>query len=239
MTPGGADVEALDDLARRRRATRERPISPPRARRLRLAAAEQRVVDEARCRADGAVAVALLRHVAQAQRRAGPRGRGCRRAAVEADRVGRAGGARRTARPAARPGRCRPRRRCPGSRRARTSRLMSRNGMPCASAGGEREARDGEADLADAAAAGGAAGLAHLAADHQLGQAAGALLRAGRALPTTRPPRRMVARSHRRADLVELVADVEDRARPRPRAGAGSRTACRPPAGSAPRSARP
>ena len=53
----------------------------------------------------------------------------------------------------------------------------------------------------------------------------------GSQVATTLPPRRIVAAIAERFDLVELVADVEDRDALRRRAGGASRTAARPPAG--------
>ena len=63
--------------------------------------------------------------------------------------------------------------------------------------------------------------------------------RRGVQVATTRPPRRIVAPVAERADLLELVADVEDGDALGARACAGSRRAAPPPAGSGPRSARP
>src|SRR4051812_17844710 len=204
---GGADVEALHDLAREGRDARAAD-QPAAGEALALPAAEQRVVDE-RERADGAVAVALLRHVAQAQPAPGRGAEVADRAAVEADRVGGPGAlARQRGQQLALPvaGYAGHAQHLAGAQLEADvpQRYAVRLG------GGEREVRDGEADLADAAAAGGAAGLAHLAADHELGQAAGALLaRVGAADDA--------AAAHdggavaQAPDLVELMADVEDR----------------------------
>ena len=211
----------------------------PRATQLLAVRGEQRVVGERHLR-HRAAPEALLRHEGEAQRAALRRHRGGPTGdAVQRDRVARrAAAARPTARPSAPSGRCRTRRRCRRSRRraprssmsaratCRTDRRRRARAVARTSAPSPRvRPRDG-ADAAGRRRSSSA-------------RASTSVSWRGSHSPVTVPPRSTVARVAQRADLVELVADVEDAAAFGRRAGAASRTASRPPAASAPTSARP
>ena len=177
----------------------------------------------------------------EAERAARRGDRAARVGAADADRrrASASGRLARTARPAAPAGRCPRRRRCRRSRRARTARSMSLRSMP----NGSSDASDSPATTSRASAAPAASRCCErrqVVADHHPRHASASI----RARGSQRAGHlaRRAARSrvwHSAADLVELVADVEDAA------AFGGELAQRleqllaPPAASAPTSARP
>ena len=170
---------------------------------------------------------------AAAARRWRARRSACRRAGSPRPRPA----SRRRAPAAARSARCRRRRRCRGSRRR-----APRSGRPSA----PRRSRRRRARLRPSTTNFSAArrpplalrDVLEAAADHHLGHRARGLLgrhAVAHHLAAAQDRRRVAER----LDLVQLVADVEDRAAARPPASAASRRAASPPAASARSSARP
>ena len=162
------------------------------------------------------------------------------RLAVDQDGLGPIGQRpRRTAPPSARSGRCRRCRRCRGSRRRRRRRQMSLRSVPnCWSEASAESLHDEARALALAWRRRPWRRRLQLAADHQLRQLLGRLApRIAFGDDAAQPhDRRPVAE---RLDLLQLVADVEDRAALAGQPPQGREQLRSPPAASAPRSARP
>ena len=146
--------------------------------------------------------------------------------------------ARRRAPASARSGRCRRPRRCRGSRRPGPRSRSACRSMPCASSRRQVEMLAPRAGPGPARPPARARQRAQLGADHQLRHAARGLGLgvAGRHHLAAAQDRGAVAE---RFDLVQLVADVEDRAALGRELAQGLEQPARPPAASAPRSARP
>ena len=234
--PAGLDVEAPDQRCGERAATSPMRIQPPRP--TALGARQQRVLRQ-RQRRHRAAAEPLLGHEVQAQLRAAARGRGARDVACRTA-GSQPAGARVSSPDSAAISSCWPLPETPAMPTispARTSKRdvvagRRRTGPRCGSVRpSHREHHRAGLALRGAAAA--------AARRRSSGATALALVSCvGSTSPVTLPPRSTVQAVAQRADLVELVADVEDAAAFGGELAQRDEQLLAPPAASAPRSAR-